>query len=126
MKKLTARQALLECRKMWNWLAKHPTASKRDYFKSKNISDKDTPTSGCYMCQYVLEHLSVTVPFCSPECTAKCLLTKLIWEKGCTNTATSPYHLWKLARISSESSIYAKQIADACTTVLKSLPKGKS
>ena len=38
-----------EHRKLWNWLADHPKASKSDYFKSWKAGDR--PKTDCFACE---------------------------------------------------------------------------
>lgn len=42
--------AVAEHRKMWRWLAKHPTKDKLDYFEMFNI-DYHRITNGCFLCE---------------------------------------------------------------------------
>lgn len=85
--KLTKKQALKECIKMWTWLAKHPTKNKSDYFSGKVFSQKSIPESFCYCCEYALQDGVVNCPECP------------IWEGaiGCSDgcyAQGSPYDRW--------------------------------
>lgn len=84
---------LRECRKHWQWLADNPNLHKADYFFT--ATDKKTPYSLCYVCQYVRDAFgqhNMRLGLCRSFCPIK-----WAYPHGTCNNALSPYFLWKIA-----------------------------
>lgn len=106
--KLTKKQALQKCSKMWHWLAENPKKEKWDYFKEHHLHSY-VVSNGCYLCEQAMDGCD------------DCLL-KDFWPKykyGCLcEGETSPYVLW-CKGISRDSNALA--IAEAADEALKKL-----
>lgn len=88
---LTKREALEKCIEQWQYLADTGTSYKEEYFKEKEISDKDWPYSLCYCCEY--DQLMDRKDAMSEECD-NCPLMGYAWDKGCTEPL-SVYDEWE-------------------------------
>ena len=109
MKKLTKRQALIECKKMWRWLEKNPDKEKEHYCSDMN----NRPDAACYACEYGNQN--------KLGCHG-CIL-KSLWptQPNFCLANTSPYYKWKKAEEPEVKTANAKIIADACVVELAKL-----
>jgi hypothetical protein len=78
---LTKREALIECRKMWGWLADNPRAYKHEYFKAKHIRRVN---ASCFACEYFRTHQG-------NSCKGNCILH---WKGGRCLADNSEYTKW--------------------------------
>ena len=122
--KLIRKEALEECRKMWQWLADNPGKFKSSYFNDK----ESPPRNFCCACEYTLDESGYK------NCD-KCLLLEL-WRPGASaqiiadmllqgncpcEAITSPYYSWRelVPTEKDEASRYAQRIANYCTFLLR-------
>jgi hypothetical protein len=116
---MTKRQALEECKKMWEWLAHFPEQGKQHYTKAANLINH------CPCCHYVGK--GKHYPTCSKGIAvtpkeAGCPLATL-WPNGCV-AEDSPYKQWYVD--DSHNPKCARQIVAACDVALAALPKRKA
>lgn len=81
-------------KKLWNWVAEHPTHTDNDYFE---ITGTAKPLYDSYGCEFV-KHINKNYPI-SPWCHNFCPLAWGVNENGehtrCTNRkSTSPLVVW--------------------------------
>lgn len=124
MRKLTKKETLEECQKMWQWLADNPGSPKAAYFNYKDTY----PRYYCYACEHTIDE------FGARNCN-KCLLLEL-WMPGFSaqiiadrilqgncpcEASTSPYQSWRELVFTNrdEASRYAQRIANYCTFLLR-------
>jgi len=84
------------CLHQWEWLEKHPTKGKRDYFKAN--PSIPALTNLCAACEWTLDDNH------DVNC-AECFLNYYTWpdeEYACENDHNSPYKLWKLLEDNSD------------------------
>lgn len=128
MKKLSKKETLKECKKMWEWLACRPDKRKEDYFflaKGMFPYNPEIPRHFCYTCEDARNWTGKI------DCSL-CLLLDL-WIPGISPTTAvimqingncpceqpeSPYAKWKVEEIGNRGK-FAQQIADYCTLLLE-------
>ena|SRR3990167_5487902 len=110
MKKLTLRQALNLCSKLWRWLEKNPEMYKTDWPGWDDV-DGDVENL-CFACEYDLQNKKVS-------CCYNCPL-KGLWGTNCMKP-TSPYEKWAQSSDPVIKSKNAKKIADFCDKRLQEL-----
>lgn len=79
---MTREEAILNHRKMWNWLADNPGRWKEDYLRK--YDPEAELYSNCYLCEYVREHHNCYCEGCPVE-----------WPDGCcTDDSGRLYNKW--------------------------------
>ncbi len=113
MKKLTKKQALINCIDMWEWMAEHPNKNKSDYFRAKDL----TARSDCWLCEYFATHKHKL-----QSCNNKCLVK---WSGGNCSSPDSEYMKWRSYRYSvydcAMTTKYAMAIVKLAQTALDKL-----
>ena len=119
MKKITKKEALVKCEKLWRWLEKHPSKiAKHEWAGWEEYTKLYGKSSAlCPCCHYALHsHKRYS------DCT-KCPLLGL-WgpniDSFCLDS-TSPYNKWGEASSPKTRKKYAKIIADECLVKLAEL-----
>lgn len=108
----TKKQYVVECKKVWQWLAKDGTRWKSDYFKA--FPQKPYPENGCYFCQYDTDHLG------EDGCDNCPALNMWNRAKYC-GCELSPYEKWDSSKTTKARKKYAKQIVEICNKILKKM-----
>ncbi len=108
--KLTKKEALEKTIEMWTWLAEHPEAEKKDYFKENNISNR--PICDCYCCQYALEI----------NAKSRCRYCPAWFDTNGCYVDNSPYFKWRYEKDSkSKRTKYALEIVALAKEKIKEL-----
>jgi hypothetical protein len=110
--KLTYKNAIQECIRVWDWLYRNPAQMKY------NVPFITIYESHCPCCQYVRDTQTQVMLNCR-----KCPLVD-VWNAKSTHTQyctqiNSPYHKWNVAFNSIDRKKYAKIIRDGAISVLK-------
>lgn len=120
MKKLTKKEALTICFRMWDWMARHPDKYV-DYSAKHEVCIElglpKTMASDCAACEYAKQHKKPGKPFC-----ALCPLWPSHTNYFCI-TRLEPYSRWDWATDCEEREKYARIIADLAKKKLVALEK---
>jgi len=116
MKKLTLRQSLKLCSKLWGWLEKNPAMFKVDW---PGWDEYDDVENLCFACEYDLQQYTKNNTTICSYCPLKGL-----WGKNCMK-ATSPYDKWSNSCDEDVRQKNAKKIADFCDKELEELKTNK-
>lgn len=107
MGKISKRDALRICRKLWLWLAENPGKGKADALRAGLLGAG--MACACPCCEYNAQR-GLLFGDGNRECGQGCLL-KSLWPDGCLSR-NSPFALWD--KSGNESSEHALRIAEAC------------
>jgi len=107
MKKITRREVLRLHRRLWNWLAEHPTAMKCEWVEWKRNGGKiPEMEASCPCCEYVQENEHGSCQSCPIDWQGiNCLHRKHWDDKGF-------YNKWSNAKTRKTKAKYAKLIAE--------------
>ena len=105
-RKLSKKEALRMCRKLWKWLAKHPGLGKSEAFHDLKLPHM---SCGCPCCEYNKQR-GIMEGDGHAACAKRCLLRDL-WPNGCLGKG-SPFSEWEYSGWFDTES--AMKIANAC------------